>query len=294
MEVIWALVRRSVGFFSYEGHRLVYTDWGSGDRPLALLPGLILPRRMHDPLAERLAARGHRVISLDPLGHGDSDRPLEPWRYSMARCALQTVALLDHLGLERAVIGGTSQGANVALEAAVRSPERVAGLVLEMPVLDHGEEAVLAIFTATMFAMRYGAPAFRLAGAVARRMPLGRSALLDTGLVYAGQDPEATAAAIQGLNFGRTAPPVEERREIEAPALVIAHTLDPLHPLADAEAVAGEMPNARLLRARSILEMRFSPDRLAGQIADFLDETWTAREGRDPKPKRRTAAAARR
>jgi len=286
-------VRRSVSFLRYEGHRLAYTDWGSGDRPFVLFPGLILPRRMHDPLAERLAARGHRVLSLDPLGHGDSDRPLEPWRYSMARCAQQGLALLDHLGLEGAVIGGTSQGANVALEVAVRSPERVAGLVLEMPVLDHGEEAVLAVFPMTMFAMRYAAPAFRLAGAVARRVPRGRSALLDTGLLYAAQDPKATAAAIQGLNYGRTAPPVEERREIEAPALVIAHTLDPLHPLADAEAVARELPNARLLRARSILEMRFSPDRLAAQIADFLDETWEAREARPSKPGRRAVAGRR-
>ncbi len=286
-------MRRSVSFMRYEGHRLVYTDWGSGDRPFVLLPGLILPRRMQDPLAERLAARGHRVLTLDPLGHGDSDRPLEPWRYSMARCALQTVALLDHLDLERAVVGGTSQGANIALEVAVRAPERVAGLVVEMPVLDRGEEAVLAIFTATMFAMRYGAPAFRLAGAVARRIPTGRSALLDTGLVYAGQDPAATAAAIQGLNFGRTAPPVEERREIQAPSLVIAHTHDPLHPLADAEALAGELPDARLLRARSILEMRFSPDRLAAQMADFLDETWASGEARAPGARRRAASGRR-
>ncbi len=266
-----------VGSFVHDGQRLVYTDRGGGAAvPLLLLPGLILSRRMHDPLAERLAAREHRVISLDLLGHGASDRPPEPWRYSMTRCAEQAVALLDHLGIDRAVIGGTSQGANVALEAAVLAPERVSGLVLEMPVLDDGETAVLAVFPVTMFAMRYGALAFSALGAVARRVPRGASALGDTLLDYASQDSRVTAAAIQGLSYGRTAPPVERREEIEAPALIIAHTRDPLHPLSDAETAVRDLPHARLVRARTFFEMRFAPDRLAGEVARFLDEVAAA------------------
>ncbi len=74
---------------------------------------------------------------------------------------------------------------------------------------------------------------------------------------------------------------------------MIAHTHDPLHPLADAEALAGELPDARLLRARSILEMRFSPDRLAAQMADFLDETWASGEARAPGARRRAASGRR-
>ena len=93
---------------------------------------------MHRPLAEDLAARGNRVITLDLLGHGRSDRPRDMWRYSMAIYGEQVVGLMDHLGIEQAVVMGTSLGANAALEVASRQPERLRGLVIEMPVLDNG------------------------------------------------------------------------------------------------------------------------------------------------------------
>ena len=51
------------------------------------------------------------------------------------------MALLDHLELERAIVGGTSLGANITLEVASLAPERLQGMVLEMPVLDN---AILA------------------------------------------------------------------------------------------------------------------------------------------------------
>jgi pimeloyl-ACP methyl ester carboxylesterase len=57
--------------FEHEGHRLVFDEYGSGDRPVLLMPGLLLSRRMHGPLAATLAERGYRVLCLDPLGHGD-------------------------------------------------------------------------------------------------------------------------------------------------------------------------------------------------------------------------------
>ena len=52
-------------------------------RPLILVHGLLLSQEMHRPLAEDLAARGNRVITVDLLGHGASDRPRDMWRYSM-------------------------------------------------------------------------------------------------------------------------------------------------------------------------------------------------------------------
>src|SRR5271155_2971154 len=143
-------------FFTFEGQRLAYTEFGGGPaevanggvrgrtaksapasgRALILLHGLLLSQEMHRPLAEELASRGNRVITLDLLGHGRSDRPRDMWRYSMATYGAQVVALMDHLKIEQAVVMGTSLGANVALEVASRDPERLRGLVIEMPVLD--------------------------------------------------------------------------------------------------------------------------------------------------------------
>src|SRR5437660_8173810 len=123
--------------FVHDGHRLVYYEYGSGSKPFLLLPGLLLPQAMHRPLAQSLAERGNRVITLDLLGHGESDRPRDMWRYSMPLFGAQAVALLDHLEIDEVVVGGTSLGANVSLEVLVQAPDRVRGAVMEMPVLDN-------------------------------------------------------------------------------------------------------------------------------------------------------------
>src|SRR5882757_3504519 len=111
--------------FRHEGYRLVYDEYGSGPRPLVLLPGLLLSRRMHAPLAEALAAHGNHVYVLDFLGHGDSDRPRDMACYSMPLLGDEVIGLLDHLKLEEAIVGGTSLGANVALDVMTKAPERV-------------------------------------------------------------------------------------------------------------------------------------------------------------------------
>ncbi len=96
--------------FDYQGHRISYDEYGEGDRPLVLIHGLLMNRHMFDRLAPEMAARGNRVITIDLLGHGQSDRPPEMTNYSMAFFGQQVVALLDHLGIDQAVIGGTSLG----------------------------------------------------------------------------------------------------------------------------------------------------------------------------------------
>jgi len=87
--------------FEFDGHRLAYDEYGSGKRVVLLLPGLLFSRRMHRPLAHALADRGYRVLCLDPLGHGDSDRPAEMWNYSMAIFGRQALGLLDHVGVDQ-------------------------------------------------------------------------------------------------------------------------------------------------------------------------------------------------
>jgi pimeloyl-ACP methyl ester carboxylesterase len=79
---------------------------------------------------------------------------------------------------------------------------------------------------------------------------------------------------LQGLFFGRVAPPREERALIETKTLVIGHPRDPVHPFSDADELARELRNARLVDANSILELRIAPERLTGEIARFIDECW--------------------
>jgi pimeloyl-ACP methyl ester carboxylesterase len=283
--------------FLYEGHRLRYTVHGEGERTTVLLPGLLFSQKMHWPLARQLARRGNRVITLDPLGHGASDRPLEMWHYSMSAFAHQTVALLDHLELERVVVGGTSLGANIALEVAAAAPDRLQGLVIEMPVLDNAIPAAALAFTPLLMALKFGRPAMSGLALGARMIPrAGMPLLAEIGLDWIGQDPAPSASVLSGILYGRVAPDHLDRVTFEAPTLVIGHPRDPLHPFSDAGMLASELPNGQLLEASSILELRLTPKRLTGEIADFIDTCWTtpaARRGTQPRtPRRRPAKRA--
>jgi pimeloyl-ACP methyl ester carboxylesterase len=272
--------------FRHQGQRLAYRTYGSGPRAVILLPGLLLPSRMHEPLAKDLADRGNRVILLDLLGHGRSDRPRDMSRYSMSTFGGQVVALLDHLDVDEAVIAGTSLGANTALEVLSAAPERVRGAVIEMPVLDNALMGCAIAFTPLMVALTFGEPVMRGIGAVARAIPTKRGPFwADVALDTIRQDPAPSAAVLHGLFFGRVAPHRTERRTFQAPTLVIGHRRDPVHPFSDSGMLVDEMPNARLLEADSIIELRFSPERLTGEIADFLDECWKPR-GKGSRSKR--------
>ncbi len=270
--------------FSLDGQRLAYTVHGDGPRLTVLLHGLLFNQRMHETLARALAERGQRVVTLDLLGHGDSDRPGEKWRYSMPAFGSQVIALLDHLGEPEAVVLGTSLGANVALEAAVAAPERVRGMVIEMPVLDHALIGCAIAFTPIMIALTAGEPGMRLLARAARTVPRGMLPWqVDILLDWIRQDPEPSAAVFQGLFFGRTAPPREERREIETPTLVIGHQYDIIHPFSDAGMLAEELPSGRLLQANSLVELRLAPRRLTDEIAAFVSDCWKPRPARARK-----------
>jgi pimeloyl-ACP methyl ester carboxylesterase len=286
-------VTPTTSHFEFDGHRLVYDEYGSGERVVVLMPGLLFSREMHAPLAAALAGRGNRVLCLDLLGHGDSDRPPEMWKYSMTIFGRQAVALLDHAGVEQAVVGGTSLGANAALEAAAAAPERLKGLVIEMPVLDNALLACALGFTPLLAGLTFGAPVARLVARGARLVPRGFWHLGDMLLDWASQDPQPSASVLQGLFFGRVAPPREERRRIRQPTIVIGHYRDPIHPFSDSDMLIRELPNARLVEASSILELRLTPERLTSEIVRFVDELFAA-----PRPtgtgRRRTRTGARR
>jgi len=292
--------------FQFEGQRIAYAEFGGGPaavtaaggrgrtaksapasaRPLILIHGLLLSQEMHRPLAEDLAARGNRVITVDLLGHGESDRPRDMWRYSMTFFAAQVIALMDHLQIEQAVVMGTSLGANTALEMASAAPERLRGMVIEMPVLDNGLLPSALTFTPMLVALTFGEPVMKLlawaARAVPRRLlPYYGNVLLD----LVRQEPGPGGALLQGLFFARIAPHRSERRTFQAPTLVLGHHRDPVHLFTDAGMLAEELPNGRLLEADSIVELRLHPERLTGEIASFLDELWSApRPGRAKRP----------
>jgi pimeloyl-ACP methyl ester carboxylesterase len=204
----------------------------------------------------------------------------------------QVVALMDHLEIEQAAVMGTSLGANAALETAASHPQRLRGLVIEMPVLDNGLLGSALAFTPLLVSLTFGEPIMKLVAratrAVPRRLlPHYGNVVLDT----VRQDPGPGGALLQGLFFGRIAPPRSERARFQTPTLVLGHQRDPVHPFSDAGMLAKEMPNARLLEANSLVELRVQPERLTAEIASFLDEIWSSAKRAKPPARRATKAA---
>jgi pimeloyl-ACP methyl ester carboxylesterase len=292
--------------FLFHGQRIAYTEFGAGltalesngtrgkttrrtaaaKRPVILVHGLLLSQKMHHPLAKALAAKGNRVITVDLLGHGESDRPRDMWRYSMHSFGEQLVALMDELEIPEAVIMGTSLGANASLEVAATAPERLRGMIVEMPVLDNALLSCALTFTPILVGLTFGEPVMKLVARVTRAVPRRLLPYYgDVLLDLVRQDPGPGGAVIQGLYFGRIAPHRSERRKFKTPALVLGHRRDPVHPFSDAGMLAEELPNGRLIEADSLVELRVKPERLTDELAAFLDEVWaTAPKRRAKKP----------
>jgi pimeloyl-ACP methyl ester carboxylesterase len=260
--------------FEHEGYRLGYEVHGEGRRVIVLLHGLLLDAGINRQLARRLAEHGYRVVLLDLLGHGASDKPPHATQHRMDRYAREVLALLDELGLDRAVVGGVSLGANVSLLLAVQAPQRVAALLIEMPVLEWATPAAASLFVPMLLAVSYGRWLFRFVTSLTRRLPRTGVDALDSVLNMLSAEPEEIAAVLHGLLVGPIAPEIERRRAIRVPTLIIGHENDLIHPFSDAENLAQQIPNARLIEANSMFELRLKPERLTHEIVRFLDEVF--------------------
>ncbi len=276
--------------FTFRGHQIVYDVYGEGEQVLIYIHGLLIDSDVNRGIAAALADRGHRVVLIDLLGHGRSDKPAHATEYRIDAYADQVFALMDELGVDQAVLGGVSLGANVSLFAATQQPERVRGLVLEMPVLEWAVPSAAMLFVPLLLLAHYGGGVARLASAVLRRVPDTPFDPLNSLLHAACAPPDVIAAVLHGVLVGPVAPTQEQREGIEAPTLILAHRNDLIHPFDDAENVSRELPHATLVHARSPIELRLHPDRLTDAIADFVETAWSDTSPSQPERRGRRPA----
>ena len=114
-------------YASVNGQRIYFEDTGGDGAPVILAHGFLMDHEMFEPQVDALAPE-FRVITWDERGFGLTEFDGEPFTYWDS--ALDCLALLDHLDIRRAVVGGMSQGGFVSLRAALTAPERVRALVL--------------------------------------------------------------------------------------------------------------------------------------------------------------------
>jgi pimeloyl-ACP methyl ester carboxylesterase len=265
-----------VGQFVHDNLELYYEVHGSGPRVLVFLHGILMDANMNRRLAADLAAKGNRVVLLDLPGHGLSARPQRASFHRMDTYAGHVVALLDHLNMDQAVVGGVSLGGNVSLLVAAQAPERVRGLVVEMPVLEWALPAAAITFVPMLLAAHFARPIVGRLSKVFRALPRTGNGPLDSVMNMFSAEPHETAAVLHGILAGPIAPTVDQRAAMDIPALVIGHKVDHLHPFHDAEQLARRLPQGQLIQASSVLELRVHPERLTEEINGLLDTAWAA------------------
>ncbi len=259
------------GTIPYEDYRLAYEAHGPTDGPLMILiHGILLDAACNRDLALAFASKGYRVVLLDLLGHGKSDKPRHAKELRVEFFAEQVGVTLDYFGVESAVIGGMSLGAITSLQFAVQAPHRVKAMILEMPVMERAVPAAAMMLVPLLGAVRYAAPVYRLFARGMRMMPRPKNGLFESGMNALSQEPESIASVLHGVLVGSVVPPKRERVKLTMPTLVIGHGRDWLHDLEDAKILANELPNAEFMMANSIFELRTRPERMLPEIMRFL------------------------
>jgi pimeloyl-ACP methyl ester carboxylesterase len=109
------------------GQRIYYQDTGGDGPAIVLAHGFLMDRSMFEPQIEEFGGT-YRLITWDQRGFGQTEFDSQTFTYWDS--ADDCLALLDHLQIDRAVLGGMSQGGFVALRATLTAPERVVGVIL--------------------------------------------------------------------------------------------------------------------------------------------------------------------
>ena len=258
--------------FTHGEHRLAYEIHGAGPQTVVLMHGLLLDAHVNRDLATALADAGFRVVLLDLLGHGRSDRPHEPTHHRFDLYALQVIALLDELKVRQAVIGGLSLGADVSLHVAAIAPNRVRALFIEMPVMEWATPAAALLFAPLLVTVRRAKPLVRLWSGIWKRLPRPKHNVGISVMNLLSMSPEELGAVLHGILVGPVVPDLAARRAMTMPTLIIGHPGDFLHPFDDAAALSRQLPNTQFLEAKSILELRTKPERLLPGIVKFFTD----------------------
>ena len=138
------------GFAERDGQRLFYEVYGEGEETIFLLPTWSLVHSRHWKMQIPYFARHFRVLTMDGLGNGRSDRCPDPRRYGAAEFARDCLAVMDATGTERAVMASLSRGAQYQLELGRLAPERIAGAVFIGPLFPYTPSHWSILFNETV------------------------------------------------------------------------------------------------------------------------------------------------
>ena len=222
---------------------------------VVLLHGLTATRR-YVLMGSRLLERsGYEVVSYDARGHGHSVPAGMPSDYGYEHLARDLEAVLDGLGLERAILAGASMGAHTALRVALTDPERVTALGLITPAYDPSAAAAAqdgGSWQALAAGLRQGGVEGFLRAYDFSAVPdrwRGTVERVIRQRLSAHEHPQAVADALEVVPRSRPFATMAELAAVEVPAVVVGSRddADPGHPLVLAERYAAALPGAQLV-----------------------------------------------
>lgn len=254
---------------SLNGNQLYYTDTGGDKSPVVFSHGFLMDHTMFDPQVKALAPN-YRVITWDQRGHGQSTAN-EPFTYWDS--AADLLALLDLAGIERAVLGGMSQGGFVSMRAALLAPHRVRALILVDTQSGTEDPAAAPLYEQMHETWREHGPA-TVQEAVASII-LGDGQWDDWYAKWAAADVDQFTLAFRAL---MDRDDITSRiGEIGCPALIVHGTADAAIPVRKAEqlrdrlgAAAGGDVRLALIDGAPHAANLTHPDAVNAEITSFL------------------------
>ena len=238
---------------------------------------------------------GVRIVSWNHRGVGGSDRPTDPSHVEIANFVEDGLSVMDHFGIESAVLMGWSMGVNTMFELAARHPERVRGLFAVAGVPGDTFATMLAPLrlphlvarTLTVNLSRVMSVAGKALSPVASRVPVGPKVigiLSHSGFMFPLRDPELAEVAVKeflttpldwyfqlALSTSRHAR--VRLSSIKVPALFVAATFDVLAGARDMASAAARLEQGSYveLKGSHFIQME-QPEVVHQLLLDFIDQ----------------------
>ncbi len=257
--------------FARDGIAFRYLDRGAG-LPFVFQHGL--GGDVQQPAGLFPPPAGVRLLAFDCRAHGDTWPVGSADGLDFDHFGDDLLALLDRLGLPRAVVGGISMGAGVALNVAVRHPGRVGGLVLSRPAWLDGPMPAANVATYALIARlvrQYGPAAGKERFLASDRYRAVAAVSPDAAKSLAGQfDGEQLRdriARLERLPLARPLAALHAAAAITVPTLVLAHGQDPVHPREYGRILARTIPGAAFVE---LTPKSVSKERHEAEVRDAL------------------------
>lgn len=264
----------SAGIFTTaDGCRLAYQVVGEG-LPVLWQHGLGAdheqPAEVFPPLP------GICRITLECRGHGASELG-DPERLSIKCFTADAVALLDHLEIDQAVIGGISLGAAIALQLGALHSRRVSGLILGRPAwVDAPSLETMAPYLEVAqllkdYGAREGADRFETSQTLASVEAISPDNARSLRWFFTRPNPESTIALLSRIPGDTPGISSEMFKQIKMPTLIVVNAQDYVHPLVHGERLQDLLPNAtlRTITSKSINRERYIVE-FKHALAEFL------------------------